>query len=181
MATEQDNSSFKSFSSPDGSSRIEEGIEDGDHHGEWYRVVRLVTAPNEQVFIFWNATLHSVSFPAATLADLSLCYFGRELKTRIDLAARTFVFHPHDEPEPLTSFHTSFLKLYGPAAVHRTSARSRFGDLLAALASCAFVAGGVYRLLSQSPFSADWWKAVAATAFFGLCAVVMLVSLFKTR
>ncbi|HWQ31991.1 MAG TPA: hypothetical protein VNQ79_03840 [Blastocatellia bacterium] len=144
-------------------------------------MVRLVTAQNERVFTFWSATLHSVSFPAAGVADLSLCYFGHELKTRIDLAERTFVFHPHDEPEPLTSFHAAFLKLYGPAAAHRSSARRRFSDLLAALVSCAFVAGGVFLLLQHPPFTAGWWKIIAATAFFGLCAVVMLFSLFKTR
>ena len=151
--------------------RIESLVEPDDRATPW-ESTRVLAVPGNEVLAI--LTMHTVTgaitFPAPGCVEMHLHgRYGSKHKLRINARAQSFALD--DGPEQ----HLSKLEalVYPPErdAVPQPVAVAANGlvQVGSALASLAFVAGGLWMALGAGS-AKDRWIGVACVLFFGLCA-----------
>ena len=104
---------------------------------------------------------------------MSLQFWGGRFRLRIDVPARTFVLHPHDRDEPLTTLRERLVAATAPGGADALQTSSQRGVLrwLMVAGSAVFVLMRVVLLLSKTMSPVDRLKAIGCIVFFGAAGV----------
>jgi hypothetical protein len=157
--------------SPDGRVRVDAHVDHDDRTGPWTDIAVHVDGEREPIVrLPSNRSLDDVRFTPGEVVLAFADGWNRPWQVLIDLEARTYRLHPHDEPEPLAGLPERISRRVEAAAVPPAPRRPG-ARVLAALniAGCAvFVAGGAWMALMAGT-TKERWIGVFGVVFFGAC------------
>jgi hypothetical protein len=157
--------------SPDGRVRVDVRVDRDDRTGPWTDIAVHVDDGGEPIVrLPSNRSLDDLRFAPGEVVLAFTDGWGRPWQVLIDIDARTYRLHPHDEPEPLAGLPGRITRRVEAPAV--PAAPPRFGTrVLDALniAGCAvFVAAGAWMALAAET-TKERWIGAFGVVFFGAC------------
>jgi len=169
----------QTLTAPDGRCRVDTWHGIDERTGPWADV-RVVAPPGDQLLLAFSSRGGAPDVSFADGGELRLAWrdgWGRDWRLIVDVAARTFRTHPHDEPEPLTALPGRL----APPPRPRADGAWRIGFGMLDLLGCtALTAAGLWMALGAGSATERWIGALGAL-FFGVCLVLAVRDFWPGR